>query len=298
MRRFVFASSCSMYGASGTDDAPRRERAAPAADGLCRVEGARGGGLSALADADFVAGLDAERDRLRRVAAAAPRHRAEQPRRLGSHDRVASASSSDGTPWRPLDPCPRHLARGARDARGTRRSSSAARRSTSAPRSRTTSSVTSQRSLRGRHRMRHRVRGRSFAGPAVATASTSGSSQRRLPRVSAIEWTARRGAVELAEAYRDGRPRPASSSTATASCRLRQIKRPPGLRRARRAAPARRLGEQLLDRADGSASTRRSPTSCAIFAPGRLRSRRRRAAARSGCTSPGRGSSRARPRGG
>ncbi len=40
VERFVFASSCSMYGASGSDAAGRRERAARAAHRLRRVEGA------------------------------------------------------------------------------------------------------------------------------------------------------------------------------------------------------------------------------------------------------------------
>ena len=48
VRRFVFASSCSMYGASGTRRGARRGGAAAAADAVRRVEGSlRGGALRA-----------------------------------------------------------------------------------------------------------------------------------------------------------------------------------------------------------------------------------------------------------
>ena len=51
----------------------------------------RGGGrLLELADDGFSPVLDAERDRLRRLAAPAARHRAQQPRRVGAHDRPRS----------------------------------------------------------------------------------------------------------------------------------------------------------------------------------------------------------------
>ena len=85
--RFVFASSCSMYGAATGDEARRRDRAARAADRVRRVEGAkRRRRLLELARTRLLARLHAERDRLRRLAAAAARPRAQQPRRLGAHD--------------------------------------------------------------------------------------------------------------------------------------------------------------------------------------------------------------------
>ena len=53
MRRFVFASSCSMYGASGTDDAPGRGGSRSAHSPLRRVEGSGRGGPGSLADESF-----------------------------------------------------------------------------------------------------------------------------------------------------------------------------------------------------------------------------------------------------
>ena len=86
VRRFVFASSCSMYGASGTDDALDEERSAEAAHALRGVQGARGGGAVRSRRAGLRAGLDAQRDRVRSLTAPAARHRAQQPRRVGAHD--------------------------------------------------------------------------------------------------------------------------------------------------------------------------------------------------------------------
>ena len=57
--------------------------------------------LAQLADDDFSPDLPAQRHRLRRVAAAALRPRAEQSGRLGLHHGQGHLKS-DGTPWRPL----------------------------------------------------------------------------------------------------------------------------------------------------------------------------------------------------
>ena len=83
VKRFVFASSCSMYGASGGDallaeNAPLRPLTAYAESKVRAEEG-----LAALGDDEFVVVSHAERDGLRRVAAAPARHRPEQPRRRG-----------------------------------------------------------------------------------------------------------------------------------------------------------------------------------------------------------------------
>ena len=102
VRRFVFASSCSMYGAAEGDDAldeaaplrpltPYAESKVAAEEALARARRRR-----------LLAGLDAQRDRLRRLAAPAPRHRPEQPRRLGAHDRARSGSRATARSWRPL----------------------------------------------------------------------------------------------------------------------------------------------------------------------------------------------------
>ena len=98
----------------------RRERTAPPADGLRRVEGAGGGGPRRARRSRLRGRVDAERDGLRRVAATAPRHRAQQPGRVGAHDgphppplRRAVVAAAD--------PRPRPLARRARHARGARR---------------------------------------------------------------------------------------------------------------------------------------------------------------------------------
>ncbi len=72
--RFVFASSCSAYGAAGSGE-PLDEQAAPAADRLCRVEGALGGGTALLRGLVLLARLHAERDGVRGVAPAARRPR-------------------------------------------------------------------------------------------------------------------------------------------------------------------------------------------------------------------------------
>ena len=82
--RFVFASSCSMYGASGST-APVDETAPLApltayATSKVRAEGfARRVGRGRL-----LTSLPPLRDRVRRLAEAAARHRAQQSRRLGS----------------------------------------------------------------------------------------------------------------------------------------------------------------------------------------------------------------------
>ena len=101
MSRFVFASSCSMYGAAGRTTR-RRGRAAAAADRLRRVEGAGRGGPPRARRRRLRAGLHAQRDGLRRLAASPLRRRPQQPVGLGVHDEAGSLIMSDGTPWRPI----------------------------------------------------------------------------------------------------------------------------------------------------------------------------------------------------
>ena len=87
MRRFVFASSCSMYGAADSGEAVDESRPALAADRLRGVEGARPRRRWLTSPRRLRPGVHAERDRLRRLAAPPARHRPEQPRRLGPDDR-------------------------------------------------------------------------------------------------------------------------------------------------------------------------------------------------------------------
>ena len=126
---------------------PRRDCAAAAADRLRRVEGARGGGAVRARGARLRAGLDAQRDRLRRLAASPARHRAQQPRRLGPHHRPhPAAERRHGVA--PARARARRREDGARPARCARGADPRARHSTSAPTTRTTSSANSPRSLR------------------------------------------------------------------------------------------------------------------------------------------------------
>ena len=116
--RFVFASSCSMYGASEdehvTEDAPQ------AAHGLRGVEGALGGGHRRLADGDF------SPVSMRNATAygASPRLRLD----IVLNNLVGWAFTtgavrilSDGTPWRLARPHRGHLPRDGRAPGGTPR---------------------------------------------------------------------------------------------------------------------------------------------------------------------------------
>ena len=118
MKRFVFASSCSMYGASDSDELLDEARPYGRV-GLCRIEGACGGGARATRRPNFVT-VSMRNATVYGASPRPPRHRAEQPRRLGAHDR----SHSPALRWEVVasaDPRPGPLARGARRARGAGR---------------------------------------------------------------------------------------------------------------------------------------------------------------------------------
>ena len=144
--------------------------------------------------------LHAQRDRIRRLSAPAARHRAEQPRRLGRHDRPDQDHERRHAVAAPR-PHRGHLARHRGAARGAERRSCTRRRSTSAAGRRTTRFESSRRSS-ARRCPGARSSTRAPAIPTrAATASTSASS-RAPSRTSSFLWNARRGAEELYEAYR------------------------------------------------------------------------------------------------
>ena len=134
----------------------------------------RGGGRrSPISPERFRAGLDAQRHRVRRLPASPPRHRPQQPRRVGAYDRrdpsperrhaMAAARARRRTSRAPR--------RASRCAGGARR---AARRSTSARPSRTTGSASSPRSSIARL---PRLRGHICGGSVARSAELPGRLQ-------------------------------------------------------------------------------------------------------------------------
>ena len=99
----------------------RRGRPAAPADRLRGVQGAGRGGPRRTRRRRLRRRVDAERDRLRRLAATAARHRPQQPRRLGAHDRAHPAALRRHV-VAPAHPRPRSLAR--RRSRCSRRRTS------------------------------------------------------------------------------------------------------------------------------------------------------------------------------
>ena len=99
MTRFLFSSSCSLYG--GRARSARRERRLQPGDALRPFEGASRAGHLHAGRRRLQPDLPAQRHRLRRLAAPARGPGREQPRRLCPHDR-RDPDQSDGTPWRPL----------------------------------------------------------------------------------------------------------------------------------------------------------------------------------------------------
>ena len=87
VERFLFASSCSLYGASGTDAPAHRGGAVQSGDALRRVEDPRRAGRLDAGDRRLQPGLLPQRHRLRGLAVPAGRHHGQQPRRLRGHDR-------------------------------------------------------------------------------------------------------------------------------------------------------------------------------------------------------------------
>ena len=86
VERFVFASSCSMYGASGTGLPVDETRPARANHRVRRVEGAQRAIAGGARERRLLAGVASVRDRLWCLAAPPPGHRPQQPRRVGFDD--------------------------------------------------------------------------------------------------------------------------------------------------------------------------------------------------------------------
>ncbi len=80
-QRFLYASTCSVYGASGGGGLVERGRAAAPGHPVRGVEGPRRGRPARARRRRLHPGVPAQRHRVRLLAAAAGRHRAEQPGR-------------------------------------------------------------------------------------------------------------------------------------------------------------------------------------------------------------------------
>ena len=189
--RFLFSSTCSIYGAAGDDMLDESSRVQPG-HALRRLQGARRSTTcGALADRQLLPGLPARRDRLRRVAAAALRSRGQQPGRLGGDHRQVFLKS-DGTPWRPLVHI-EDIARAFVALLQAPAERSTTGPSTSAGPTRTTGSATSPRSSPRSCRSRGRVRRRRLAGPAQLPRQLRPASRATLPEFRP-HWTVRRRA--------------------------------------------------------------------------------------------------------
>ena len=179
VERFVFASSCSMYGAVDGDTPVDEDAALRPLTPYANRRYARGGGFARACGRRLLARLDAECDRVRRLTASAARHRAQQSRRVGAHDGCDQAVERRLI-LAPPRSHPRHRSRhlALLDApAGAWRE----RRSISAAPSRTTGSATWRRRSSGGCPT---ARSRSQKTPHpthAATASTSPSSRHRSP---------------------------------------------------------------------------------------------------------------------
>ena len=200
VERFLFASSCSLYGASGGDAPLTEEAPFNPGDALRRVEGPRRAGRLEAGDRQLQPRLLPQRHRLRRLAVPAGRHHGQQPRRLRRHDR-RGADQERRIAVAPAGPRRGHLPGVPGRPRGRPRSAPTTRPSTSGS-ARRTSGCARWRTWSSR------------SSPAAGCEYAAGASadtrdyrvdfakiQRVLPEFRP-QWTVRKGVEELYEAYR------------------------------------------------------------------------------------------------
>ena len=182
VRRFLFSSSCSLYGAGGEgylDESAAFYPVTAYGESKVRVEQE----LAGLADSTFSPVVPAERDRIRRLAPPPRRHRGEQPGGRGADDgQGPDAERRDALA--PARAHPRHQQRVPRVPHGADRRSSTTRPSTSGARPRTSRSARSRTSW---PRSSRTARSRSPRAPPrtrATTGSTSARSRRSCPATS------------------------------------------------------------------------------------------------------------------
>ncbi len=213
--RFVFSSSCSLYGAHG-DDMLDEIRCVQPRHALRRVEGAGRARPRGPRRRRFQPHLPAQRDGVRVLAPAPRRSRGQQPRRP-RRDQRRGVPEERRHAVAPARAHRRHR-RGLRGrARGAPSTWCTTRRSTSAARARTTASVRSPRSSK-----------RSCRTRASCFADDAGPDKRNY-RVNCDKiaeqlpayrpsWTVRAGAVQLLDAYRRSTASRSTSSKGPGSC--------------------------------------------------------------------------------
>ena len=222
--RFLFSSSCSLYGKAGDEMLDESAEFAPVTP-YGRVEGARRARHLEPRRRLVQPDLPAQRDRLRRLAAAARRRGRQQPRRLRPHDR------------RGPDPERRHALAPARARRGHRRRVPRGARGAARARprrglqrrreQRELPDPRPRRDRRGGRARRARDRSRPAADPTSAPTGSTARRSRACCRSSEPRWTvpsrrraaARRLRPQRSDVRASSPARDTCASTGFASCR-------------------------------------------------------------------------------
>ena len=242
--RFLFSSSCSLYGKAGDEMLDEGAGFAPVTPyGQSKVLAERD--ISALADELFQPDLPAQRDRLRRLAATARRRRRQQPGRIRAHH------------GRGPDPERRDTLATARTRRGHRQR--LPRRARGPARARPRRGVQRRRELRelpdpgpGRDRRGGRPRGagvvraeRWRTGQALLPGRLLEDRRGSCPAFTP-QWTVRRGVEELYDAYVSATGSRFEEFTGTAVPEDQPGPRAPGGGPARRRAALAAAGRRAL----------------------------------------------------